>query len=1225
MKKSVLGFVFLCSCLLFAACDGGKTGCGNLCGRNEVCDNGRCYVRCTNDYTCIHDLEAGPSFECDLNAGYCVKRSSVPNNYPTVSSDGGLAVDGGVSPDGGSTVADGGTIDAGIPDAGWSPCGLTVEQMRTDANHCGNCETKCNLPNATSKCVAGACVIDKCEVGKKDCDNNPATGCESDSATDVNNCRTCGRVCDFEFSGEFCDDGMCVPTTCNQDRGECNPHDSVPCETELPSDVENCGRCGRSCNDVYPHSMTFCLDRTCEWANCRTGWGACNANVRGCNTNLFIDNANCGECGAKCDIPNTYANCESGACVPSRCKEGFADSDNNLLNGCEIDLRNDVHNCGFIDNSCEAANVSAMCINGMCVRTGCEGDYVTCPMDAAQCGTNIRIDSDNCGGCGIRCSALYPNMDTTCNNAVCIPIACLAPYMDCRWQPGCETNTDTNMNHCGNCDVKCEKLNAYATCEGGECIALRCKEGFADADNNLNNGCEIDLTKDSLNCGRLDNDCARTNVATMCVNGFCTPTGCDANYATCPTSALLCDIHLSVDTANCGSCGYNCESVYPGSNVACNNSRCDFVSCKTGKGACDPNARGCTIDLLTNNSHCGQCNAKCDIPNVYANCESGACVPSRCKEGFADADNNLLNGCEINLREDSNNCGEVGHNCAFTNASSMCVNGMCVPTGCDAGYATCPLSSNVTYCGINLTTDAANCGSCGYNCESVYPGMVVTCTDSVCVPTGCKDGKADCKAAQAGCETDITNDDNNCNGCGNKCVFTNGIGVCLLGSCAFVGCEPGYYDLDGLASNGCEIDLTKDSNNCGEAGHNCAFTNASSMCVNSVCVPTGCDAGYATCASSSNPAYCATYLPTDTANCGSCGYNCETVYPGMVVTCADSVCVPVACKDGKADCKAAHAGCETDTTSDVNNCGGCGIKCDLPNGNSACENSLCVFKGCNPGFADCDLNLINGCEVDLTSNVAFCGRCTKSCSFANSGAVCTDGVCTPTTCDLWTADCDANMATNGCETNLLTDAKHCGSCATACGFDNAGSVCTNAVCQMGTCNAGYLDCNGRQNDGCEINKMTDPNNCGVCGTVCGSGSSCVNGVCQASGTPGTPLPAVTSITCSICCPTGLGSPVVWYGAGPPDTMTWTPASGGSCGILVMQAGTFCKRGLHPTYSAAFSGWFTYNCNATWSGATANDVSTCVDQNGNALTFHDIAGVVNTSGVREVAIEQTCHE
>ena len=48
------------------------------------------------------------------------------------------------------------------------------------------------------------------------------------------------------------------------------------------------------------------------------------------------------------------------------------------------------------------------------------------------------------------------------------------------------------------------------------------------------------------------------------------------------------------------------------------------------------------------------------------------------------------------------------------------------------------------------------------------------------------------------------------------------------------------------------------------------------------------------------------------------------------------------------------------------------------------------------------------------------------------------------------------------------------------------------------CSPGYFDCNNNAADGCEINLISDKNNCGFCGNACPTGQFCSNGVCTPS-------------------------------------------------------------------------------------------------------------------------------
>jgi hypothetical protein len=57
----------------------------------------------------------------------------------------------------------------------------------------------------------------------------------------------------------------------------------------------------------------------------------------------------------------------------------------------------------------------------------------------------------------------------------------------------------------------------------------------------------------------------------------------------------------------------------------------------------------------------------------------------------------------------------------------------------------------------------------------------------------------------------------------------NAQATCSAGACAFQ-CNQGYGDCDGVAGNGCEIDVLKDDDNCGSCGRSC---------IGSYCIGTG--------------------------------------------------------------------------------------------------------------------------------------------------------------------------------------------------------------------------------------------------------------------------------------------------------------------------------------------------------------------------------------------------
>jgi hypothetical protein len=114
---------------------------------------------------------------------------------------------------------------------------------------------------------------------------------------------------------------------------------------------------------------------------------------------------------------------------------------------------------------------------------------------------------------------------------------------------------------------------------------------------------------------------------------------------------------------------------------------------------------------------------------------------------------------------------------------------------------------------------------------------------------------------------------------------------------------------------------------------------------------------------------------------------------------------------------------------------------------------------CLPGQEECNgLGEINGrqsryectdsCQWDITSGYCGDGQIQANLEYCDPAAIYASGVCEPT--------------------------------------------CRNLICQ-----ANYGNCNDQAIDGCEVNLLTDNNNCGVCGAACAFGGQCVNGRCQA--------------------------------------------------------------------------------------------------------------------------------
>jgi hypothetical protein len=484
------------------------------------------------------------------------------------------------------------------------------------------------------------------------------------------------------------------------------------------------------------------------------------------------------------------------------------------------------------------------------------------------------------------------------------------------------------------------------------------------------------------------------------------------------------------------------------------------------------------------------------------------------------------NGSAVDLSTNVNNCGTCGNVCA---SGKVCAAGSCVnaTSPCSAGYADCDGDTS-NGCEVDVSSDSVNCGACGNICAT---GQV--CSQGQCVNASinCPVGFADCNAISAdGCEVNTLTDQSNCGscstscpsgsscangqcqgnggqvvcagalvdprtdvlncgGCGKACpTIAHAADACVDGVCV-TQCSQGYGDCDGTLANGCEADLQSNSGNCGFCARVCG---SDSTCTQGACLPksTPCSAGFDDC--DANPTTgCETNLATDANNCGACGNKCSL--PNATPACTANACTIAACNAGYADCDGDPAnGCEVSINTSAH-CGVCTLSCNFPNASSTCSNGACTLVTCNAGWGNCDGNSANGCEADLSTSNSNCGACGLVC---DNGRTCKQGTCTQTTpvCVGNYADCDG-LAANGCEMDIGLSVDNCGACGNKCSLPNATPACSNRACTISICNSGFGNCDNNATNGCEVNLSTDPNNCGSCNRICGANQQCTAGQC----------------------------------------------------------------------------------------------------------------------------------
>ena len=330
-----------------------------------------------------------------------------------------------------------------------------------------------------------------------------------------------------------------------------------------------------------------------------------------------------------------------------------------------------------------------------------------------------------------------------------------------------------------------------------------------------------------------------------------------------------------------------------------------------------------------------------------------------------------------------------------------------------------------------------------------------------CPSNKCPAGHTTCPGSFFPCDVDLRTDRLNCGACGAACPDDTNSETfdCVEGKCVMT-CSAGpviRLDCDGAPDNGCET-TPRTNDNCGACGVKCLDPDKPCISVDNFNFACGCPFGMTYCA---EPQPHCVNPNTDDNNCGGCGTVCDrtgdggTPPPNMTFGCAGGMCGKLKCKDGFADCDGNPLnGCESLQTND--NCGACG-------------------NACAPG-QKCARGLIGAAFCACPDGQTFCGTCQQICT----GGVCRDEVCI------------------GACRDLTSDMEACGGCNVTC---NERTPDFQPFCAYGSCSQrcplGSADCNGNTADGCEVNTMTDPRNCGGCGISCDAiaGQACVGGQC----------------------------------------------------------------------------------------------------------------------------------
>jgi hypothetical protein len=353
--------------------------------------------------------------------------------------------------------------------------------------------------------------------------------------------------------------------------------------------------------------------------------------------------------------------------------------------------------------------------------------------------------------------------------------------------------------------------------------------------------------------------------------------------------------------------------------------------------------------------------------------------------------------------------------------------GGCGSSGGASGFAPCDDAGACPAglaCVDGVCRDGADAGSGGNGGSGGSPGDAAAGGAGISgaggsggTPPECPPGRTWC--ASGGDCIDLMSSSSHCGACDRACDASEscatGSCVPLPDNCSQTPCPVGFYcdRASEKCSPGCALDSEcPQPGSCNPSTHACECAADHHFC-SGECVS---KFSVASCGSSCDAC---PEPPNGTASCDGtrCGVTCD---PGFH-----------ACSDQ----------CVSNTSTQ--SCGAACTPCPgAANASATCDGTACGIS-CDAGYADCDGLPNNGCERNTGTDPDHCGGCGRSCSGANLAVrACAGGACTGA-CQAGFADCDEDKRSNGCEVNTLADAANCGGCDVRC---STGQTCVDGRC-----------------------------------------------------------------------------------------------------------------------------------------------------------------------------------
>ena len=451
-------------------------------------------------------------------------------------------------------------------------------------------------------------------------------------------------------------------------------------------------------------------------------------------------------------------------------------------------------------------------------------------------------------------------------------------------------------------------------------------------------------------------------------------------------------------TTSCTSAGVPCDS-----GEKCTNGSC-AASCLAGQVYCG----GKCVDPKTDTTFCGATGTTTSCTSAGVTCDSGQkCTNGSCAASCLTGQVYCGGKC-VDPKTDTTFCGATGTTTSCTSNGTTCASGQ----KCTNGSCAASCLAGQIYCGdkcVDPNTDTTFCGATG--------------TTTSCTNTGSSCGSG-MKCINGTCTTTCGGTTVNCNG---TCLDLSANHVISCDGSSLT-CEEDYEDCDGKVANGCEVNITTDSNHCG----GCELDNACNSqiensnvvsCNNKICYVINCNNNY---------------IPKDATSCVECTSsnttNCNHFIDDINAnefSCTEGTCGLTSCKNGYSvsDKTCVCNGAKQYVSS--GECKTCNDNLIANEGHTACVECT------TPNDTNCKNFIVDSNANEFSCTNGTCGltSCKNNYSVSGDSCVCdgekqyiSDGKC---------LTCKDNLIANDAHTACIcTDNSHC----------SLGMKCKNNAC-----------------------------------------------------------------------------------------------------------------------------------------------------------------------------------